>query len=347
MITIIGAGLSGLLTAYRLEKAGIPYRVLEARDRIGGRIHTVLAKNETPVEMGATWFQSAHTNLKALLDELEIEYFEQNMEGIAFYQPDLSNPAQPVRLPEQQPSYRVTGGTSTLIDELYSRLNKEQVFLNQPVQKISVQNDFIEIEANDKFQTDKLIFCIPPKLLAEKIVFEPALPKELFEIAQQTHTWMEDSIKVAVIYEKPFWRKQQFSGTIFSSYGPMTELYDHGNFEDDKSALCGFLHPSYTSISQEERKSHILNQIANSFGAEAKQPIDYQETIWKQEEFTSNSTNNPLYPHQNNGHPVFRNSLFADKVFFSNSETASSFGGYMEGAVISAELVARTVISFQ
>ncbi|MBC7418283.1 MAG: NAD(P)-binding protein [Pedobacter sp.] len=31
MILIIGAGLSGLLTAYRLKRAGIPFKIIEAR----------------------------------------------------------------------------------------------------------------------------------------------------------------------------------------------------------------------------------------------------------------------------------------------------------------------------
>jgi monoamine oxidase len=56
MVIIIGAGLSGLLTAYRLKEEGVPFKILEARDRTGGRIHTLESKNGTPLEMGATWF---------------------------------------------------------------------------------------------------------------------------------------------------------------------------------------------------------------------------------------------------------------------------------------------------
>ncbi|MCJ7758751.1 MAG: FAD-dependent oxidoreductase, partial [Gillisia sp.] len=72
MIIIIGAGLSGLLTAYRLKKEGIPFKILEARNRIGGRINTVYGTDNTPVEMGATWFGSEHKHLRALLEELGI-----------------------------------------------------------------------------------------------------------------------------------------------------------------------------------------------------------------------------------------------------------------------------------
>lgn len=94
MIIIIGAGLSGLLTTYRLKKEGIPFKILEARTRVGGRINTVYGTDNTPVEMGATWFGPQHKNLIALLKELEKNYFEQYMDGTVFYQPFSTSTAE-------------------------------------------------------------------------------------------------------------------------------------------------------------------------------------------------------------------------------------------------------------
>lgn len=54
-LIIVGAGLSGLAAACYLKKKGIDAFIVEARERRGGRIDTVLAEgNDTPVEMGAT-----------------------------------------------------------------------------------------------------------------------------------------------------------------------------------------------------------------------------------------------------------------------------------------------------
>src|SRR5947209_2039027 len=39
-VLILGAGVSGLSAAYSLQKAGIPFRVFEASQRVGGRIFT-------------------------------------------------------------------------------------------------------------------------------------------------------------------------------------------------------------------------------------------------------------------------------------------------------------------
>lgn len=50
---IIGAGMAGLSAARDLHDAGQNVTVLEARDRIGGRIHTNRTFAQFPVEFGA------------------------------------------------------------------------------------------------------------------------------------------------------------------------------------------------------------------------------------------------------------------------------------------------------
>jgi monoamine oxidase len=127
MTIIIGAGLSGLLTAYRLKNEGIKFKVLEARTRVGGRINTVFGTGNTPIEMGATWFGSEHENLIALLEELGIEYFEQYMDGKVFFQPFSTSPAESIQIPSQPPSYRISGGSSRLINTLYQKLDEDEI----------------------------------------------------------------------------------------------------------------------------------------------------------------------------------------------------------------------------
>lgn len=344
MILIIGAGLSGLLTAYRLKSAGIPFKILEARSRIGGRINTVQGKTATSVEMGATWFNEGHHNLISLLDEFKLEYFEQYMEGSVFYQPNFDGPAKEIQIPIQAPSYRISGGTSQLIDFLYAKLDSQDVLLNQTVTKISFGENSVKVFAEQIFDGTQIVLALPPKLWAKNINFEPKLPENLQAIAEETHTWMEDSIKVALTYETPFWQREKRSGALFSNVGPMTELYDQCNHERSTFALCGFMSTSFKNLNAEERKNAVLTQLSSAFGAKALDFIDYHECIWSQEEYTFTIAETLLFPHQNNGNPIFRKSYFDDRLLISSAESAKDHAGYMDGAVSAGNLTAEKII---
>lgn len=72
-IGIIGAGLAGLCTAYKLVKAGFRVRVYEATDRTGGRIWTKKFPNGQSYELGGEFIDSDHTDIISLVSELGLE----------------------------------------------------------------------------------------------------------------------------------------------------------------------------------------------------------------------------------------------------------------------------------
>ncbi len=343
MILIIGAGLSGLLTGYRLKQEGIPFKILEARNRVGGRINTIYGTNNTPIEMGATWFTNQHSHLRALLEELEIAFFKQFMDSTVFYQASSNSPTQLVQIPSQPASYRISGGTSNLINTLFQKLDKNDVLLNQSVKDIKFHKNSVQIIAEETFEGTMVVLAIPPKLWAKNISFQPHLSNNLMSTAKQTHTWMEDSIKIALTYKLPFWEEENISRTLFSNTGPITELYDHCNHKKTKYALCGFINSSLKNLTYAERRISVINQLKNIFGVKAEEFIDYEECIWSKEENTFEASDTFLYPHQNNGNLIFSKSFFGDKLLISGSESATEFPGYMDGAVYSANVTAKKI----
>src|SRR4051794_5747993 len=61
-VAIIGAGAAGLGAARALENSGLSVIVLEARDRVGGRAHTILAAPGISFDLGCGWLHSADKN---------------------------------------------------------------------------------------------------------------------------------------------------------------------------------------------------------------------------------------------------------------------------------------------
>lgn len=345
MIIIVGVGLSGLLTAYLLKKEGIPFKILESRNRVGGRINTIYRKEEAPIEMGATWFTNQHVNLIALLEDLGIEKFEQFMDANVFYEPNSNFPAQIVEIPKSAPSYRISGGTSTLINKLLENINSADLFLNETVSQISFKENVVSKKAEKVFEADAVVLALPPNLWANRITFEPEIPENLKEIALQTHTWMEDSIKVALTFEKPFWKEENLPRTLFSNVGPVVEFYDQSDAENSKFALCGFINSAFKNLSKTERKELVLKQLKTIFGSRISEFLNYEECVWSEEIHTFQDSEHSLFPHQNNGNPIFRNSYFDERLIISGSETSSRFPGYMEGAVISAKESVRKILA--
>ena len=61
-VIVIGAGAAGLAAAGRLVAAGLAVRVLEARNRVGGRAWTARSPAGLPIELGCAWLHSADEN---------------------------------------------------------------------------------------------------------------------------------------------------------------------------------------------------------------------------------------------------------------------------------------------
>ncbi len=71
-IIVVGAGLSGLTAAWRLHQAGHNVRVLEARDRVGGRTWSTTLANGAVTERGGEWVFPTDSAIRWIGAELEL-----------------------------------------------------------------------------------------------------------------------------------------------------------------------------------------------------------------------------------------------------------------------------------
>ncbi len=84
-VLVIGAGVAGLAAARRLTESGLRVAMIEARDRIGGRVYTIRpAGADRPVELGAEFIHGQSNPLWPLLAEAAIptEPMEERHEGL-------------------------------------------------------------------------------------------------------------------------------------------------------------------------------------------------------------------------------------------------------------------------
>jgi monoamine oxidase len=89
-VVVLGAGLAGLAAARDLEAAGATVVVLEARDRVGGRVHTLREgfSEGQHAEAGADLIEAAQLHVRDLASELGLTPVRILRRGWAFYGPD-------------------------------------------------------------------------------------------------------------------------------------------------------------------------------------------------------------------------------------------------------------------
>jgi monoamine oxidase len=84
-VIVVGAGLSGMIAARKVLEAGLTPLILEADERVGGRILTQEAVPGVPVELGAQWIGDTHQRMFRLAAELGVQTYPQYDQGETSY----------------------------------------------------------------------------------------------------------------------------------------------------------------------------------------------------------------------------------------------------------------------
>ncbi len=321
-IIIIGAGLSGLYLATLLQTQ-YDVIILEARSRIGGRIHSINGH-----DMGPSWIWSHQKNILKLINELKLQLLPQYNKGYAVYETidkvELFNP------PPSAPSARISGGIIKLIEKLHVNLQNTEIVLDTVVLEVT-QDDLLKVKTNENtYEADFVISTLPPRLACGNIKYTPPLEDDVKNKMQKIQTWMGNSAKCVVEFKSAFWKSKGLSGFVFSNTGPLGEIHDACT--QDKAALFGFVN-SHANL--ENFEEDVKKQMIKIFAIETKDILNVYLVDWKREIFTSTADDSkPLSAHPSYGLDIKH---FNSRMLFSSSEFSFVEGGYLEGAINSAE----------
>jgi monoamine oxidase len=187
-VIIVGAGASGLAAAKKLEEEGISYQILEATDKLGGRIQ----KNENfadfPIDLGAEWIHEDKSILNFLIDQ---PGNEPNVETILYQPMNVQQVVDNIisQIPNEEmidyyegniTEYKFKNTTwYDFIHENFAQNIEQNIIYNARITTINYTGDQVVLttENGTEYQADKVILTVSIGVLrSNAITFNPPLP---------------------------------------------------------------------------------------------------------------------------------------------------------------------------
>ena len=310
-VVVVGAGPAGLRAACLLQDAGRSVVVLEARDRIGGRL-----LSDKGFDLGATWFWPDEHRVNNLVRELQLDVFT---DGNNFG--------------------RFQNGAQSLAEAL-ARALSSKIRLSEPVESISINaGDRLEvITTNSVWLANHVILAVPPATAVSNIRMDQ-LSAAARLVASVTPVWMGSTVKIVAHFKHRFWRD---SISMQSRLGPLHEIHDMSGPDGSRAAILGFAQPGPGAAAPE--REAILNQLVNLFGSEAAAPIHLWIQDWRQERYTVSEEAIGLSDYETYGHISYQKPDLGGRLHWASTETSQEAGGHIEGALAAAERAFKAIM---
>ncbi len=214
-VVVVGAGLSGLAAAYELVRAGHDVTVLEARDRVGGRVLTL----RDPFAAG----HSAEAGAARILPEHDLTLGYASHFGLELdrFYPESGMYLQVRRrdralippqefLPERPDYVKIRGGSDRLPNAFVAALGG-RVVTASPVTDIVVGNTVRTISSDGRTrESDRALVTVPVPLLS-RIRFSPALSAAKTEAMGGGFRY-QAATRVFVHFRTRFWEAEELNG---------------------------------------------------------------------------------------------------------------------------------------
>ncbi|MGH3243621.1 MAG: flavin monoamine oxidase family protein, partial [Spirillospora sp.] len=199
----------------------------------------------------------------------------------------------------------------------------------------------LRVPGRDDVRARRAIIAVPPPL-AGRIRYTPGLPGDRDQLVQRMP--MGRVIKVNVVYDEPFWRRDGYSGQVTSDRRPFGITFDNTPDGGTPGVLVGFLEGRHADIAARltaaERRAQVIADLTGYFGPQAKEPVAYIERDWAAEEYSRGCYGAFATPGTlTRFGPSLRRPI--GPLHWAGTETATRWAGYIDGAVESGHRTAQ------